>query len=95
MGVVLIKWAWLKNWRALRARLYLQPHHSKNPRSAPEWLFPMIAMSLSLILGMGSSGLHCGRCCRVRAHTNGVAQGHWYHPDGREYLYWSIPRPSW
>ena len=21
--------------RALRARLYLQPHHSKNPRSAP------------------------------------------------------------
>ena len=35
MGVVLIKWAWLKNLRALCARLYLQPHHSKNPRSAP------------------------------------------------------------
>ena len=35
MGVVLIKWAWLKILRALRARLYLQPHHSKNPRSAP------------------------------------------------------------
>ena len=36
MGVVLIKWAWLKILRALRARLYLRPHHSKNPRSAPE-----------------------------------------------------------
>ena len=36
MGVVLIKWAWLKILRALRARLYLQPHRSKNPRSAPE-----------------------------------------------------------
>ena len=35
-------------------------------------------------IGMGSNGLHCGRCCRVRAHPNGVAQGHWYHPDGRE-----------
>ena len=38
MGVFLIKWAWLKSLRALRARLYLQPHHSKNPRSAPEVL---------------------------------------------------------
>ena len=28
MGVVLIKRAWLNF-------LYLQPHHSKNPRSAP------------------------------------------------------------
>ena len=35
MGVVLIKWAWLKFLRALRVRLYLQPHHSKNLRSAP------------------------------------------------------------
>ena len=35
MGVVLIKWAWLKILHALHARLYLQPHHSKNPRSAP------------------------------------------------------------
>ena len=37
------KWAWLiksgrgrKIFRALRAQLYLQPHHTKNPRSAPE-----------------------------------------------------------
>ena len=35
MGVVLIKWAWLKILRVLCARLCLQPHHSKNPRSAP------------------------------------------------------------
>ena len=35
MGVVLIKWAWLKILHAREARLYLQPHHSKNPRSAP------------------------------------------------------------
>ena len=37
MGVVLINWAWLKILRALRARLYLQPHHCKNPRSAPDY----------------------------------------------------------
>ena len=50
MGVVLIKRAWLKNLRALRARLYLQPHHSKNPRSAPvrPYLFAMICCCLDV-----------------------------------------------
>ena len=39
MGVVLIKWAWLKIFvHATRAfLLILQPHHSKHPRSAPGW----------------------------------------------------------
>ena len=47
MGVVLIKWAWLKILRALRARLYLQPHHSKNPRSAPATVYSGGTLPLS------------------------------------------------
>ena len=36
----------------------------------------------------GAGGLLChtdrSDCCRASDHPNGGAQGHWYHPDGRE-----------
>ena len=40
-------------------------------------------------IGVGSSGLHCNTdrsdCCRD-PDINGLRQGHWYHPDGREVM---------
>ena len=40
--------------------------------------------------GFGGTGLYCSTdrndCCRASDHPNGIAQGHWYRPDGREVL---------
>jgi hypothetical protein len=37
-------------------------------------------------IGIGGGGLHCNSdksdCCRGAYATDGVAQGHWYRPDG-------------
>ena len=39
-------------------------------------------------IGVGFTGLHCNTdrndCCRGADHPSGVAQGHWYLPDGRQ-----------
>ena len=56
MGVVLINWAWLKILRALRARLYLQPHHCKNPRSAPAYLAPCVQRFSKILQHTSKSG---------------------------------------
>ena len=39
-------------------------------------------------IGTAGNGLHCNTdrsdCCRSADHPSGVAQGHWYHPDGSQ-----------
>ena len=41
-------------------------------------------------IGIGSTGLHCNTdrsdCCRGLDRSNGIAQGHWYLPNGNEVL---------
>ena len=41
-------------------------------------------------IGIDSTGLHCNTnrndCCHASNHPNGVAQGHWFYPDGREVM---------
>ena len=40
--------------------------------------------------GFGDSGLLCrtnrGDCCRSSDHPDGIPQGHWFRPDGREVM---------
>ena len=41
-------------------------------------------------IGSGSTGLHCNTdrsdCCRGSDHPSGIAQGHWYLPNGTEVM---------
>ena len=41
-------------------------------------------------IGFGDSGLLCrtnrGDCCRSSDHPDGIPQGHWFRPDGREVM---------
>ena len=54
-------------------------------------------------IGIGSTGLHCNTdrsdCCRGFDHPRGIAQGHWYLPNGIEVMTfteedWARPEPD-